>query len=262
MVGGRRCQRAGLQAHVQRGVADRPPALQNMDGQAARGGRKRQPQGGGSGVLRGAGRADGDKEQVAGLGCQMQAAQGFRAHMRQPADQGAATAVFQDLFRGPEGIDGFLRGYPQQLPGIQPPAHPTGDVGHVRRLHQRNGAARFQLGQRWAQQADFAHAGVRGQQFDQGSQRPAAVRQLGGKRSVPGGQGARGAFGQLGGAPQRGMDAFRGHHYCMNIQYCSPVLWAAFERLWAGYDPTMTRPWANHGPPGALFCDLIRRTRA
>ncbi|KAG1241336.1 hypothetical protein G6F68_016810 [Rhizopus microsporus] len=85
-------------------------------------------------------------------------------------------------------------------------------MGGVRRLHQGDAPARFQLGQRRAQQADFADAGVRGQQFDQRTQRPAAVRQLGGKRSVPGGQVAGGAFGHLGGAPQRGVDTFRGLH--------------------------------------------------
>ncbi|MNL41608.1 hypothetical protein D3C87_1640250 [compost metagenome] len=132
--------------------------------------------------------------------------------MGQPADQRAAAAVLQDLLGGPERVDGFFGRHPEQLPGIQPPAHPAGDVRNVRRLHQGNGAARFQLGQRRAQQADFPDAGMRGQKFDQRTQRPAAVGQLGRQRRMPGGQGAGDAFGKLGGTPQRGMDTFGGLH--------------------------------------------------
>ncbi|KAG0923301.1 hypothetical protein G6F31_019565 [Rhizopus arrhizus] len=101
MAGGRRRKGAGFQGDAQRRVADWSPAFQDVDGQSARSGRKRQPQRGGGGVLRRAGRAHGDEQQIAGLGRQMQAAQGFGAHVGQPADQGAAAAVLQDLFGGP-----------------------------------------------------------------------------------------------------------------------------------------------------------------
>lgn len=125
---------------------------------------------------------------------------------------GRRSCRFQDLLGGPEGVQGFFGGDPEQLARIEPPAHPAGDVRRVGRLHQGDGAARFQLRQGRAQQADFADAGLRGQQLDQRAQRPAAVRQLGRQGGVAGGQAAGGAARQLGGAPQRGMDLFWRRH--------------------------------------------------
>lgn len=90
----------------------------------------------------------------------MQAAQGFRAYMRQPAQQRPATAVFQDLLGGPQGIKRALGRHPEQLTWIQAPALPAGQVRDVRRLHQGDGVTAVELGQRGLQQADFPNAGV------------------------------------------------------------------------------------------------------
>lgn len=184
--------------------------------------------GAGGGVLRRAGRAQGDEQQVAGLGRQVQPAQRFGAHVRQPAEQGAATAVLQDLLGGPEGVQRFFGGDPEQLARVEPPAHPTGDVRRVRRLHQGDGAARFELRQGRAQQADFTDAGLGRQQLDQRAQRPAAVRQLGRQGGVAGGQAAGGAARQLGGAPQRGMDLFWRRHGGRTTRFSwVKIRWAA-----------------------------------
>ena len=84
--GGRVFSKAPGSRPTQRRIAGRPPALEDMDGQSARRGRQRQPQGAG-GVGGGGGRTQGDEQQVAGLGRQMQPAQRFGTDLGQPAEQ-------------------------------------------------------------------------------------------------------------------------------------------------------------------------------
>ena len=55
----------------------------------------------------GGGRTQGDEQQVAGLGRQMQPAQRFGTDLGQPAEQGAAAAVPEDLLGGPERVRRF-----------------------------------------------------------------------------------------------------------------------------------------------------------
>lgn len=82
----------------------------------------------------------------------------------------------------------------------------------MRGLHQRDGVAAVELGQARLQQADFADARMRGQQFDQRALRPPAARQLRGQRGMAGGNAAIGAARQLRGAPEGGVDVFGAQH--------------------------------------------------
>lgn len=53
------------------------------------------------------------KQGLSALCGQMQAAQGFAAHLALPEQQGAATAATQDLLGGPERIDMSGAAYPE-----------------------------------------------------------------------------------------------------------------------------------------------------
>jgi len=61
----------------------------------------------------------------------------------------------------------------------------------------------------WRQQAQFAYAGMRQQQFDEHARRPAAAGELGVEVGMPAGQHSLGRARHLVGAPQRRMEVFR-----------------------------------------------------
>ena len=228
--GGRVFEGAGPRPTMQRRIAGRPRRLGYGWTVRPRGRQRQQGR-----AWRGRRRTDaGRRTAVAGLGRQMQPAQRFGTDLGQPAEQGAAAAVPEDLLGGPERVRRFFRADPEQLPGIQPPAHPGDDIGRVRRLHQRDRTPCLQLGQGRAQ-ADLAHAGMRRQQLDQAAHRPTAIRQLGRQRRMSGRQAARAAppagwratrrDGCVRGTAWRGGRGARrvAVYYCINIQHMAPV---------------------------------------
>lgn len=138
------------------------------------------------------------------------------AQARLPHQQGLATVGPQHLLGGPAGI-GRMSGLQLQQPyGLHPHLRPAGPIDRVRRLQQRNPlSARPMLATyRWtrqhrAQQAQFADAILRQQQFDQYSGWPATFGQFGIERFKTAGDPARTSSCQLGGQPERRVDDFR-----------------------------------------------------
>ena len=114
-----------------------------------------------------------------------------------------------------------------------------------RRVEQHDAARRRRLGrgdagQRRRQQPHLAHAGVRQQQFGQRLARPAAAGQLGIEHGETAAHGGLARAAQLVGAPQRGMQGFRGRQQGGCGQRVHPItvrLYSYFGKHCPATDP-------------------------
>lgn len=68
----------------------------------------------------------------------MKPAQVFVTNFALPQQYAAASAAFQELLRGPEGVSGAIRLDPDQPRRIEAPCHCSHCVGDIGRLHERN----------------------------------------------------------------------------------------------------------------------------
>ena len=139
-----------------------------------------------------------EKQRLATLRGQVQAAQRVIADMGLPKQNRAASAGAQQLLGGPKGIGRTLAANPQQTFGRHAP---TGQCERLRRLRRLNQGDRplTDLPQCGAQQAQLPQTRLADQKFDQRRRWPTATRQLGRQHRIAGGDGATVRPGQLGG---------------------------------------------------------------
>jgi hypothetical protein len=145
---------------------------------------------------------------------QLQAAQALGAQVRrQPGQHGAHMAALEGLFERPEAVGARNHAGAgvddQQLIHIETELQQRAGRQRRRWVEQHHQPARLLRGdEAGCQQADFAHAGVRQQQFGEGAARPAATGQLGVERPEPAVHGRVNLPAESVGEPERGVQAF------------------------------------------------------
>jgi len=181
---------------------------------------------------------------VARLRRKVQPTQGTGRWPGGPVQQGAATAVLQDAFGGPQGIGSLTGIDPQQLAGGKTMRQPGLRAGRVRRMQQHDAAPGGQLPQGGQEQPHFAQTGLCQQQFGQTAQGPASAGQVAGQVGMAGFQARTVGARELRAAPKErvdggmgrgGRDSEGGHEpanmndYCINIQYLREVAAASLS---------------------------------
>jgi len=124
---------------------DGTAAFEDVHAQVVGGGTQNQAQRRGRCRAGGFGMAEYEEGGVAGLGGQVQPAQGGCRWTGGPVEQGRAMPLLEDLFGRPQAIGRLCRRYPQQLPAGDAMGLPSLDGRLVGRVEQDDAALGGQL---------------------------------------------------------------------------------------------------------------------